>query len=353
MSVKINHPSNVPTSYPSRNDTTASAPPASSGGDAVGADRFESGSEVSGLGRILLSQGVDKSAISRFAQDKDNLAGITPREGQRAIEALASGRTSKADERGIVNILSSMSPSVRGESLRLLEGGGDRYNIEHLLSDDIDNKALRNEAKALINEARPFMKSGERTIISDIDDTVKPWKDKTVDGPVFPGARALYRALDLGVDGKGTAGDVHFVTARDGFVVKAEKDIKNTGIDTGSIRYGDGVSGLLSLLGFNKGVEERKVKNITEMLQRNPSSQAVLVGDSTQADPQVFARILDSHPDRVELAMIHRVSGFPIPPEIENNDKVLVFDNYAEAAQVLHQRGMISEAQLADVLADR
>ncbi len=181
---------------------------------------------------------------------------------------------------------------------------------------------------------------------------MKPFKDDSVDAPVFPGAKALYRALDLGKDYEGVPGDVHFVTARDGLIIRAENAIRKTGIEAGSIRYGDAVSGFLSLFGYNKGIEEKKVKNIEEMLRRNPSSKAILIGDSTQADPKVFERIISKYPERVELAMIHRVSGYEVPEEIASNPKVIVFDNYSEAAQILFERGIINREQLNEVLAD-
>jgi threonine/homoserine efflux transporter RhtA len=58
-------------------------------------------------------------------------------------------------------------------------------------------------------------------VVSDIDDTVKPGKDPNASGAVYPGARAFFAALDAGIDGTDALGDVHFVTARDGVVVRA------------------------------------------------------------------------------------------------------------------------------------
>ena len=150
--------------------------------------------------------------IASIVQRPENLENLSPREGQKAIEMLARGYTNSKDEKAIAAILEALSPEDRGEALRLIEGGGDRHSIKSLLSKDIDNKEVRKYVSRLIEEARPYMSNpGERLIVSDIDDTVKPWKDKSVSGPVFPGVKALYRALDLGVDGKGDVGDVHFI----------------------------------------------------------------------------------------------------------------------------------------------
>jgi hypothetical protein len=81
----------------------------------------------------------------------------------------------------------------------------------------------------LIGEARPFMASPGRVIVSDIDDTVKPGKDPTTKGDVYPGAAALFAALDAGKDGTDARADIHFVTARDGVVVRAGHTLQETG----------------------------------------------------------------------------------------------------------------------------
>lgn len=291
--------------------------------------------------------------LEQLAQAPEQLGAINASDAFRAIELLAHGDTGQRRERAIVNLLAALPPAERGQCLRLMDGGADEHDVDHLLREDLDDRALNRRARALIDEARPLMRSSERVVLSDIDDTVKPYKDPTARGPVFAGARALYRALDLGADGLGVAGDVHFVTARDGVVVGVAKDLQATGIRYNSAAFASPLSGAASLFGANDGILGDKVKNIERLLDRNPGSQAILLGDSTQADPQVFQRLLEQRGDRIELAMIHRVQGFPVDPAIASLPRVLVFDTYADAARELQRRGLISEAQLADVLADR
>jgi len=291
--------------------------------------------------------------LEQLAQSPAQLEHICASDAFQAIEWLAHGDTGRRRERAIVNLLAALTPAARGQCLRLIDGGADEHDVNHLLAEDIDDRALNRQARALIDDARPLMRSRERIVLSDIDDTVKPYLDPAVRGPVFPGARALFRALDLGADDQGVAGDVHFVTARDGVVVGVDSDLRATGIRYNSVAFSSPLAGAASLFGRNTGIRDAKVANIGRLLDRNPGSQAIVLGDSTQADPQVFRRLLEQRGDRIELAMIHRVQGYPVDPAIASLPKVLVFDTYADAARELQRRGLISEAQLADVLADR
>jgi hypothetical protein len=272
---------------------------------------------------------------------------------QRRIEELTSGNTDAADEQEIVTILEGLTPLVRGETLRLIDGGGDHHDVDHLVNDDIDDTTLRDRAARLIGEARPFMTSPGRFVVSDIDDTVRPQRDPVVQGDKYPGAAALFRALDAGVDGADVDGDIHFVTARDGIFVHAAHTIERTGIDYNSIRYGNTPAGLLSLVGIHNLIEAEKVHDVKEMLARNPSRKAVLVGDSVQADAAVYRRILRDHPDRVEVVLLHEVQGHPLPADMKNNPAVVVFTDYADCARQLHARGAINAQQLDDVINDR
>jgi hypothetical protein len=311
---------------------------------------------VSPLSELLLRIHNGRASVGeleQLAQAPQRLAEVSASDAFEAIEWLARGDTARRREQAIVNLLAALPPAARGQCLRLIDGGADEHDINHLLTEDIDDRVLNAQARQLVDAARPFMRSSERIVLSDIDDTVKPYLDPTAHGPVFPGARALYRALDLGADGQGVAGDVHFVTARDGVVVGVDSDLRATGIRYNSVAFASPLAGAASLFGHNDGIRDAKVKNIERLLDRNPASLAIVLGDSTQADPQVFQRLLERRDDRVELAMIHRVQGYPVDPAIASLPKVLVFDTYADAARELQRRGLISEAQLADVLADR
>lgn len=273
----------------------------------------------------------------------------------RALDRLAQGPTDGREEREIVDTLEGLSPADRGEALRLLDAGGDRHTVAHLVEEDIDDPGLRARARRLIDGARSFMSAPGRMVVSDIDDTVKPQSDPTLKAPSYPGARALFRALDEGPQGgrpADTAGDVHFVTARDGLLIHAAGTLDKTGIERNSIVYGKTIAGLLSLFGRLGPVEEEKVRDVRALLARNPSRKAVLVGDTVQADAAVYRRILEESPARVEVVLLHEVQGHPAPRDLKRHPAVIVFSDYGDAARQLHARGTLTDRQLQAVLGE-
>ena len=277
---------------------------------------------------------------------------LSPRDAEKRILDLARGATGAAAEKEIVDTLAALSPQDRGECLRLIDGRNSHHGVNHLVVDDIDDPTLKQRALALVGEARPFMQSPGRVVVSDIDDTVKPNTDKSVKGEVYPGAKALYAALDAGKDGKDARGDIHFVTARDGVVVHAGHTLHETGIDVGSISYGNTFAFMLAGIGIHKGIENEKVKDILNLAQKNPSRQLVLLGDTVQADASVFRRVLQDIPQQVEVVLLHAVQGFAPPADLKNHAKVIVFTDYADAATQLYARGNISKDQRDAVLAE-
>ena len=276
---------------------------------------------------------------------------LSPREARQRIKGLAEGHTDAREEREIVDILERQDARTRGETVRLLDGGGDRHCAAKLLAKDIDDPALRARARTLIDEARHFACSPGAVVISDIDDTVVPNRGTSALPNVFPGARELFGALDAGKGGTDATGDVHFVTARDGLFVSGVPAIKRAGIDAGSVRHGDVGSALVSPFDHNRALADRKVKNICELIDKNPSRKAILVGDTVQADPDVFRRVLEARPDKVSVALVHAIPGCKVPAFVKHDPRFVVFADYGEAARSLAERGLISAGQRDAVLA--
>lgn len=276
---------------------------------------------------------------------------LSPRDAQQRIEQLAEGPTELREEREIVDILERQSPAVRGETVRLLDGGADRHGCAKILRKDIDDPTLKARASRLIDEARPYSCSPGTVVLSDIDDTVAPNRGKSALPHAFPGARELYAALDQGLGGADAKGDVHFVTARDGLFVSGVPAVKRAGVEFGSVRHGDVGSALLSPFDNNRALADRKVKNLTELVDKNPSRTAVLVGDTVQADADVFRRVMDARPGKVSVALVHAIPGFKAPAFTRDDARFVVFGDYGEAARALCERGLINEAQRDGVLA--
>ncbi len=71
---------------------------------------------------------------------------LTARDAEKRILDLAAGNTTARNERAIVDTLAALPVAERGECLRLLEGRNSHHGLDHILRDDVDDVALRNEA---------------------------------------------------------------------------------------------------------------------------------------------------------------------------------------------------------------
>jgi hypothetical protein len=258
----------------------------------------------------------------------------------RTVHALQKGGTDDAEERRIVEVVASLEPMERAQLLRLIDQGRDKYDLRHMVYEDVDDPGRRARLLQLMDEAgQALTEAGahELGIISDIDDTVAPMGA----AELFPGAGALYGALERGPDGQGQAGDIHYVTARPPLVLgDARKRLDRAGVPQGTIDDGSLAEAIFR---GHDGFEDEKVRDIERQLRLHPGQKFVLIGDDTQRDPEVYRRIAEAHPDRVAGIFIHRVEGGEIDRERYPADRFVFFDSYAQASQVMTQRGLIAQ----------
>ena len=91
------------------------------------------------------------------------------------------------------------------------------------------------------------------------------------------------------------------------------------------------------------------VSDIETLMARNPSRNAILLGDTVQADPEVFRRMLAKRGDRVQLVLVHEVNQRPCPPALKRDPRVVAFTDYADCARQLFAKGVINAAQLVSM----
>lgn len=289
---------------------------------------------IEDLGRGL----VIPSDLGRLTLDPKNLAGATAIDLKQALSALCNQCCGEWRDRAFVELLKCVGNKRRGECLRLLAGSTDAVTHQDIVA-SIGDDTLRAEAKLLVKAARKHTHRQGLTLCSDVDDTVRPWRDTSVAAPVYTGAKELYAAL-------APTGDVHFITARDGIFVGAESELNATGITYSSIAYGNTSTGALALLGCTGPMAARKEANLRALFAKNPTRRFVLLGDTGQADATVFQRLLKSHSGRIAAVLLHEIPGFPNPePRIEEDDRVVVFKTYDEAARALAATGLIDRSQ--------
>ncbi|MEM7233812.1 MAG: phosphatase domain-containing protein [Planctomycetota bacterium] len=221
-----------------------------------------------------------------------------------------------------------------GERLRIRIG--DRlFGLPKTLSDGHVRSVIRlpeSEAKTLAKDGLlPFeMSKSERetrtfrgqiqliepegvSVISDIDDTVKVSsvldKKRLFDNTFFqdfraaPGMAELYRAWAK----EGVA--FHFVSSSPWHLYEplveffAKERFPPASLHLKQVRLKD--SSLLNL--FKKGTET-KPASIRPLLRAFPKRRFILVGDSGEQDPEVYAAIYKDHPDRILQVLIRNVT---------------------------------------------
>ena len=247
----------------------------------------------------------------------------------------------RSKELAIIEVLELLTVKDRAHFLRIYDSGSDKNTINRLLASEFKHLGPRRRVTALIREALATPIEGERLIISDFDNTLKPTKDPMVGGDVYPGTVKLLQALDQKYQG-----DVHIVTARP---VLGRGLLKSTKITYNSVSTGNLAGAFGYLVGLYNPIEERKVENIRKLLTRNPDTKVILIGDDGEADASVYLRIMREYPDRVEAALIHNVLGKKLPEAFSSSPKVIIYENFEEAASLLHAKGIITSLQMEEI----
>ena len=244
-------------------------------------------------------------------------------------------------EFAIIEVLELLPVKDRAHFLRIYDSGSDKNTINRLLASEFKHVGPRRRVAALIREARATPIEGERLIISDFDNTLKPTRDPMVGGDVYPGTVKLLQALDQKYQG-----DVHIVTARP---VLGCGPLKSTKINYNSVSTGNLAGAFGYLVGLYNPIAERKVENIRMLLTRNPDAKVILIGDDGEADASVYLRIMREYPDRVEAALIHKVLVKKLPEAFTASSKAIIYNNFKEAASLLHAKGIITNFQMEEI----
>lgn len=169
----------------------------------------------------------------------------------------------------------------------------------------------------------------ELQLISDIDKTLLPPNSEEP----YPGVVTLYEILELGPGGMGRPGDTTYVTARQPErVVEIPAWFAEHGLPEGDIETG--ISGIPGV------AQGEKIRDITKILAASEARQYVMFGDSSHRDPEAYRGAIEAHPDHDITALIHRVTEDEPDERFEG---VHVYENYAHAAAILVEQGLLTE----------
>ena len=207
-------------------------------------------------------------------------------------------------------------------------------------------------------------------VVSDIDDTVIQsdvsnflraarivLMENALTRLPFPGVAAFYRALAEGASG-GEHNPVFYVSSSpwnihdviEGFLA-AQK------IPVGPLLLRD-----WDLQLRLHDHHAHKMKAIREIFDAYPSLPFVLVGDSTQEDPEIYSAIVREYPARVLAVYIRSVSPRPervsriqeLATEVRTAGSVLVLaDDTLAAARNAVEKGFIAESALPEIEGER
>jgi phosphatidate phosphatase APP1 len=155
-------------------------------------------------------------------------------------------------------------------------------------------------------------------VVSDIDDTIletgisrglamvrATLLTDTRDRTPLPGAAPLYRALAGSVDGSDRP--VFYVSTSPWNLHEMLLEfIALRGFPLGPLAltdWGPSSSGL-----FRIGAVEHKTRLVRRILDEHPGLRLVLIGDSGQLDPEIYAALAGEHPDRIAAVYIRRTA---------------------------------------------
>ena len=162
-------------------------------------------------------------------------------------------------------------------------------------------------------------KEAERIIISDIDDTVmetgaaKIWQllrntllENVHTRKIFPGVSAFYGKLQAGAGGQSN-NPIFYVTSspwnlRD-FILKVF-ELRET--PRGPLFMTDW--GLDETKFLKAGHSSHKLEAIRHLLDFHAPLPAVLIGDSGEKDPEIYAQVVKEYPERIQAVFIRDVS---------------------------------------------
>ena len=152
------------------------------------------------------------------------------------------------------------------------------------------------------------------SIISDIDDTIKRTQVRDRREMLLntfarrfeaaPGMAAYYRALS---QAPGTR--FHYLSASPMQLYPALADfVRDAGFPTGSMHLRESTT-WRTLIPGDDDSRAHKLGVIGRLLAEFPQRRFVLVGDSGEADPEIYAQTFRSHPRRIDSIVIRDVTG--------------------------------------------
>jgi phosphatidate phosphatase APP1 len=92
-----------------------------------------------------------------------------------------------------------------------------------------------------------------------------------------------------------------------------------------------------------------KLDQIERVLKLLPGYKLLLVGDSGESDPEIYAKVAQKHRDRVLAIMIHRLKGKQRAGRERLEKEQLYFKSYLELARALEKQKLLTGDELKKI----
>ncbi len=236
-----------------------------------------------------------------------------------------------------VSLLSPLPPGFGA-----IEGSGEvlipPLTVRFGVISDLDDTVIQSRVSNFLQAARTVMLGNARTRLP------------------FPGVAAFYRALRNGGAGN-EANPIFYVSSSPWNIYDVIVEFMALqGIPSGPVLLRDWDIGL-SALSASRHLDHKGAA-IRNILQLYPNLPFILVGDSSQHDPEIYRAIVAEFPDRIRAIYIRDVTRTPdraasikkLADEVVAAGSVLVIaEDTLGAARHAVERGWIDAASLPDI----
>lgn len=273
-------------------------------------------------GRVMHDRGIETHAQDDFW---DNLANMYSRLNSHEIKGAKLRVTYHdiekeffSDEDGYFGVDINMPDTVKDVK------GWHYPEIELLESPVPFELPVKAKARVLVPPA-----SARFGVISDIDDTIlktnatsllkTAWNTFAHNSHTrapFHGVAAFYRALHMGASGN-EKNPFFYVSSSPWNLYDLLTDFINLqGIPEGPLFLKD--YGFTHNKLFTEGHEGHKPKKIKKVMDAFPEMKFILIGDSGQKDPEIYAEIIKTYPERILAVYIRDVTVDERDIEVKN-----------------------------------
>lgn len=228
-------------------------------------------------------------------------------------------------------------------------------------------KPLRARARVMCCPSTAFY-----GVISDIDDTILTTHAQSLLRSAyttflqnahsrlpFEGVAAFYEALQKGISGA-DGNPIFYVSSSPWNLYDMLVDfMKLNEIPRGPLFLKD--YGFTHGKLFSEGHDVHKPRAIRKILEAYPSMKFILIGDSGQKDPEIYAKVVKDHPDRILAIYIRDVSVEERDVEVKKisesltglNVEMIFAENSYEAARHAAEKGFIDPDMLPLIQAEK